>query len=69
MKNKTYLCKEHGEEFLVNANSLGEAQEKASMYGGEAICEVEVTSRDGNRVEFIKPFQNYGHRNYDTKGK
>jgi len=56
VKQKTYLCIEHGEEFLIDAYSLDEAREEAMMWGGEAICEVEVISRDGNRVEFVKPF-------------
>ena len=53
---KTYLCKEFDEEFLVSANSIEEAQEDAQVYGGVAICEVKVISREGNKVEFIKPF-------------
>ncbi len=51
-----YLCIEHGEEFLIKANSLEEAREEASMYGGEAICKVEVVSKEGNQIEFVKPF-------------
>ena len=51
-----YLCKEHGEEFLVQASSLEQAQEEAEVYGGEAICKVEVVSKKGNQIEFIKPF-------------
>ena len=53
---KTYLCKEFNEEFLVSANTLEKAQEHAEEYGGVAICEVKVTSRDGNKVTFVKPF-------------
>ena len=51
-----YLCIEHGEEFLLQAVSLEEAREEASMWGGEAICKVRVVSQKGNEIEFIKTF-------------
>jgi len=52
--SKHFLCKEHREEFLIEANSFDEAQEEAEMWGGVAICEVKVISRNGNEVTFEK---------------
>ncbi len=40
MKSKEYLCIEHGEYFTVDAESLEQAREYASWYGGEAIREL-----------------------------
>ena len=40
MKAKEYLCIEHGDYFTVVAQSLAQAREYASMYGGEAIREL-----------------------------
>jgi hypothetical protein len=37
---KTYLCIEHGEYFIVDAESLAQAREYALEYGGEAIREL-----------------------------
>lgn len=37
---KTYLCIEHGEEFLIEADDIEEARESASLYGGEVIREI-----------------------------
>lgn len=56
IKQDTYLCKEHDEEFTVRANSIEHAQELAEEWGGVAICKVKVISRRGNFVEFEKPF-------------
>ncbi len=37
---KYFLCQEHGEQFVIKATSLDEAQDEASMWGGEAIREL-----------------------------
>ncbi len=37
---KEYLCIEHGDYFTVVAQSLAQASEYASWYGGEAIREL-----------------------------
>lgn len=37
---KFYLCQEHGEQFILRAESKEQAQEDASMYGGECIREL-----------------------------
>lgn len=39
---KTYLCKEHNEEFTVQASNLQEAEYFASIYGGVVIKELRV---------------------------
>lgn len=39
-KMKTYLCIEHGEKFLIDAENMEEAKEVAAMYGGSVIEEV-----------------------------
>lgn len=41
---KLYLCIEHGEEFTVEAESLEQAREYASEWGGEAIGEYKERS-------------------------
>jgi hypothetical protein len=38
---KKYLCKEHGELFTIQAESLEEAQEKVIFWNGEVICELD----------------------------
>ena len=40
MTAKEYLCIEHGDYFTVVAQSLAQAREYASMYGGEAVREL-----------------------------
>ena len=52
---KTFLCIEHGEEFLLDAKDMDHAREEAMCWGAEVMFEVKVLSRDGNRVEFIDP--------------
>ena len=37
---KYYLCIEHGEEFIVEAESFEDAKESAQLYGGECIREL-----------------------------
>jgi len=37
---REYLCIEHGDYFTVVAESLAQASEYASLYGGEAIREL-----------------------------
>lgn len=37
---KYFLCQEHGEQFVLKAESLDKAQEEAEMWGGEAIREL-----------------------------
>ena len=37
---KFFLCIEHGETFILRAESKEQAQEDASMYGGECIREL-----------------------------
>ncbi len=52
---KYYLCQEHGEQFIIKASSLDEAQEEASMYGGEAIRELtkkELAASNPEKGEF-----------------
>ena len=34
---KTYACIEHGEHFTIEATSLDEAREDASMWGAQVI--------------------------------
>lgn len=40
---RTFLCWEHGEEFIVTAPSLEDAQEQAAMWGGCVLREVKAT--------------------------
>lgn len=49
MAEKTYLCKEHGELFLLDAESWDEAEEGAMMYG--AVVIKEVTEKDLKKLE------------------
>tara|TARA_R110000868_G_scaffold60809_1_gene185197 strand:+ start:48 stop:170 length:123 start_codon:yes stop_codon:yes gene_type:complete len=37
---KIYLCIEHGDKFVVYADSLEQARQYALEYGGEAIKEL-----------------------------
>ncbi len=46
---KKFVCVEHGEVFVIDALSLNDAKEGASLYGGEAIRELtpeEYASQD-----------------------
>ncbi len=38
---KRYLCQEHGEYFIVEATSLEDAHQKALIWGGVAIRELD----------------------------
>jgi hypothetical protein len=40
--NKKYLCRENGEEFTVEANSMEQAREFAGLYGGSVVREMEA---------------------------
>jgi hypothetical protein len=54
---KKFVCKEHGEIFIVSADSLEEAQESAELWGGEAFRELtpaEYASHDGKGGYNIK---------------
>jgi hypothetical protein len=35
-----YLCKEHGEFFIIYADSLEDAKDKATLWGAEVIEEL-----------------------------
>jgi hypothetical protein len=35
-----YLCKEHGEFFILYADSLNDAKDKATLWGAEVIEEL-----------------------------
>ncbi len=52
---KFYLCQEHGEQFILRAESKDQAQEDASMYGGECIRELtqkELSESDPDKGVF-----------------
>lgn len=52
---KYFLCQEHGEQFILKASSLEQAQEDASMYGGEAIRQLtakEVLASEPDKGKF-----------------
>lgn len=38
---KKFLCIEHGEYFIIEAETFEEAREGAALYGGECIGEYE----------------------------
>lgn len=40
---KKYLCKEHGEFFIIYADSLMDAKDKANLWGAEVIEELPNT--------------------------
>ena len=39
-KQKVFLCSEHGEQFILKADDFKQAQNNASLYGGEALREL-----------------------------
>lgn len=45
-----FLCQEHGEQFIVEAETKEQAQEYAEMYGGECIRQ--LTKKE---VDSMKP--------------
>jgi hypothetical protein len=57
---KKYLCIEHNETFITQAENLDEAKETALMYGGSCIRELDAEEskehKDGN-----------GHSYYEIK--
>lgn len=51
---RTFLCWEHGEEFIVLAKSLEDAQKQAAMWGGCVLREVQATKTKDGAWEFTK---------------
>lgn len=39
-QKKTYLCIEDGEQFTVEADSIGQAEKFAALYGGYVVREL-----------------------------
>ena len=51
---RTFLCWEHGEEFIVEASSMEDAQEQAAMWGGCVLREVKATKLKNGAYQFEK---------------
>tara|TARA_R100000008_G_C3581403_1_gene168784 strand:- start:1570 stop:1755 length:186 start_codon:yes stop_codon:yes gene_type:complete len=57
---KKYLCIEHNETFITQAENLEEAKETALMYGGSCIRELD-------EEESIEHKDQNGHTYYEIK--
>ena len=44
-----FLCIEHGEQFIIEAESLEQAKEDASLYGGEVIRQ--LTKKEEEQIK------------------
>lgn len=52
-----FLCKEHGEPFIVEAKDMRQAQRDASMYGGEAIRELSQDEYSSGKIPEIIAYE------------